>query len=90
AIIVLTPILLPVILLYGVDPIHFGIIMTINLAIGFATPPVGANIFIATQLTKLDLIDTCKGLPASLSLLILGLAIVTHIPAVALWLPSMF
>tara|TARA_R110002124_G_scaffold44422_18_gene135645 strand:+ start:14081 stop:15355 length:1275 start_codon:yes stop_codon:yes gene_type:complete len=90
AIIVLTPILLPVMLLYGVDPIHFGIIMTINLAIGFVTPPVGANIFIATQLTKMGLIDICKGLPIPLSLLILGLAIVTYVPAVALWLPSMF
>lgn len=90
AIIVLTPILLPVMLLYGVDPIHFGIIMTVNLAIGFVTPPVGANIFIATQLTRLGLVEICKGLPIPLTLLIIGLAIVTYVPAVALWLPSMF
>ena len=90
AIIVLTPILLPVMLLYGVDPVHFGIIMTVNLAIGFVTPPLGANIFIATQLTKLGLVEICKGLPIPLTLLIVGLAIVTYIPAVALWLPSMF
>jgi C4-dicarboxylate transporter, DctM subunit len=90
AIIVLTPILLPVMLMYGVDPIHFGIIMTVNLAIGFVTPPVGANIFIATQLTKLGLVEICKGLPIPLTLLIIGLAIVTYVPAVALWLPSMF
>jgi C4-dicarboxylate transporter DctM subunit len=90
AIIVLTPILLPVMLLYGVDPIHFGIVMTVNLAIGFVTPPVGANIFIATQLTRLGLVEICKGLPIPLTLLIIGLAIVTYIPAVALWLPSMF
>jgi C4-dicarboxylate transporter, DctM subunit len=87
---VLTPILLPVMLMYGVDPIHFGIIMTVNLAIGFVTPPVGANIFIATQLTKLGLVEICKGLPIPLTLLIIGLAIVTYVPAVALWLPSMF
>jgi C4-dicarboxylate transporter DctM subunit len=90
AIIVLTPILLPVMLLFGVDPIHFGIIMTINLAIGFVTPPVGANIFIATQLTRLGLVEICKGLPIPLSLLILGLAIVTYVPAISLWLPTMF
>lgn len=90
AIIVLTPILLPVMLLYGVDPVHFGIIMTVNLAIGFVTPPVGANIFIATQLTKLGLVEICKGLPIPLTLLIIGLAIVTYVPAIALWLPSMF
>lgn len=90
AIIVLTPILLPVMLMFGVDPIHFGIIMTINLAIGFVTPPVGANIFIAAQLTKLGLVEICKGLPIPLALLILGLAIVTFVPAVSLWLPSMF
>ena len=90
AIIVLTPILLPVMLMYGVDPVHFGIIMTVNLAIGFVTPPVGANIFIATQLTKLGLVEICKGLPIPLTLLIIGLAIVTYVPAIALWLPSMF
>lgn len=90
AIIVLTPILLPVMLLFGIDPVHFGIIMTINLAIGFVTPPVGANIFIATQLTKLGLVEICKGLPIPLTLLIIGLAIVTYVPAVSLWLPSMF
>ncbi|WP_196260116.1 TRAP transporter large permease [Pelagibacterium limicola] len=90
AIIVLTPILLPVMLLFGVDPIHFGIIMTINLAIGFVTPPVGANIFIATQLTRLGLVEICKGLPIPLSLLILGLAIVTYVPTISLWLPMMF
>lgn len=90
AIIVLTPILLPVMLMFGVDPIHFGIIMTINLAIGFVTPPVGANIFIAAQLTKLGLVEICKGLPIPLTLLILGLAIVTYVPAVSLWLPTMF
>ncbi|WP_319529821.1 TRAP transporter large permease [uncultured Cohaesibacter sp.] len=90
AIIVLTPIFLPIVSPYGIDPLHFGLIMTTNLAIGFVTPPVGANIFIATGLTKLSVVEICKGLPVPLFLLILGLAAITYIPSLSLWLPNAF
>ncbi|SNY92716.1 C4-dicarboxylate transporter, DctM subunit [Cohaesibacter sp. ES.047] len=90
AIIVLTPIFLPIVLPYGIDPLHFGLILTTNLAIGFVTPPVGANIFIATGLTKLSVVDICKGLPVPLFLLILGLAAITYVPELSLWLPNAF
>ena len=90
AIIVLTPIFLPIVSPYGIDPLHFGLIMTTNLAIGFVTPPVGANIFIATGLTKLSVVEICKGLPVPLFLLILGLAAITYIPSLSLWLPNVF
>lgn len=89
AIIVLTPILLPTALAYGVDPIHFGLIMTVNLAIGFVTPPVGTNLFIASGITKLSVVEICKGLLVPLTLLLIGLAVITYVPKLTLWLPSL-
>lgn len=55
AIVILTPILLPLVLKVGVDPIHFGVIMVVNLAIGFVTPPVGVNLFVASGITKVKI-----------------------------------
>ncbi|AWI85926.1 MULTISPECIES: TRAP transporter large permease [Roseobacteraceae] len=89
AIIVLTPILLPVLAPYGVDPVHFGLIMVVNLAIGFATPPVGVNIYVASGITKLSVIQICRGLVIPIALLIIGLLVVTYWPGLTLWLPSL-
>jgi C4-dicarboxylate transporter, DctM subunit len=89
AIIVLTPILLPIIAQYDIDPIHFGLIMTVNLAIGFVTPPVGTNLYIASGLTGLSVVRICQGLLVPLILLIIGLAIITYVPDLTLWLPSL-
>lgn len=89
AIIVLTPILLPVLAPYGVDPVHFGLIMVVNLAIGFVTPPVGVNIYVASGITSLSVVEICKGLIVPLALLLVGLLAVTYIPALTLWLPSL-
>ncbi len=89
AIIVLTPILLPVLAPYGVDPVHFGLIMVVNLAIGFATPPVGVNIYVASGITKLSVLQICRGLVVPVALLIVGLLIITYVPGLTLWLPSL-
>lgn len=89
AIIVLTPILLPTITHYGIDPIHFGLIMTVNLAIGFITPPVGTNLFIASGITGLGVIEICKGLGVPLILMLIAMAIITYVPSLTLWLPSL-
>ena len=89
AIIVLTPILLPVLAPYGVDPVHFGLIMVVNLAIGFATPPVGVNIYVASGITKLSVLEICRGLVVPIALLILGLLVVTYVPGLTLWLPKL-
>ncbi|WP_319518194.1 TRAP transporter large permease [uncultured Martelella sp.] len=88
AIIVLTPILLPLITQYQVDPVHFGLIMTVNLAIGFITPPVGSNLYIASGLTGLSVVKIVQGLMVPLSLLLLGLMVITYWPQLTLWLPS--
>ncbi|MGN0159127.1 MAG: TRAP transporter large permease subunit [Brotaphodocola sp.] len=89
AIVVLVPILLPVVKLLGVDPVHFGIIMTLNLAIGFLTPPVGVNLFVASGLIKTPIKDMVKTLMLPLAAMIVVLLLVTYVPAFSLWLPSM-
>lgn len=89
AIIVLTPILLPLVTQYNVDPVHFGVIMTVNLAIGFVTPPVGANLYIASGLTGLSVVRICQGILVPLVFLLIGLLIITYVPGLTLWLPSL-
>ncbi|GGG83661.1 hypothetical protein GCM10011415_37040 [Salipiger pallidus] len=89
AIIVLTPILLPLVTQYQIDPIHFGLIMTVNLAIGFVSPPVGANLYIASGLTGLSVVRICQGLLVPFALLLLGLAIITYVPGLTLGLPAL-
>ena len=62
AMMVLAPILLPIAAQFGVDPIHFGIVMVVNLAIGFITPPLGINLFVASRVGRSDLETVCSGI----------------------------
>ena len=90
AITVLAPILTPVALKMGIDPIHFGIVMIVNLAVGMTTPPVGVNLFVACQIAGLRIEHIIRSmLPFYLSLLIC-LAIITYVPGLTLWLPQLF
>ncbi|MGL4560145.1 TRAP transporter large permease (plasmid) [Paracoccus versutus] len=89
AITVLAPILTPVALKMGIDPIHFGILMIVNLAVGMTTPPVGVNLFVACQVAGLRIEHIIRSmLPFYLSLLIC-LAIITYLPGLSLWLPQL-
>lgn len=88
-ILILTPILMPVITDIGVDPVHFGMIMLVNLGIGLITPPVGAVLFVGAAVGKVTIENTVKALlPFYLALFTVLLA-VTYIPAISLWLPSL-
>jgi TRAP-type C4-dicarboxylate transport system permease large subunit len=87
-ILILTPILLPVILGIGVDPVHFGMIMLVNLGIGLITPPVGAVLFVGAAVGKVSIEKTVKALLPFYGVLFLVLMAVTYIPALSLWLPS--
>ena len=87
-IMIMTPLLLPIALALGIDPIHFGIIMVVNMELGMITPPVGLNLFVASSITGMPLKDVTKACLPWLMVLIIGLGIVTYIPAVSLWLPS--
>jgi tripartite ATP-independent transporter DctM subunit len=89
AMILLTPILAPVVLALGIDPIHFGVVMVFNLTLGGVTPPVGTLLFTASNVLKVPLIHTVKeSLPLLIALLVL-LAILTMFPQISLFLPSL-
>jgi len=85
AILVLTPLLLPIVTQAGVDPVHFGIIMTVNLSIGMFTPPFGLNIFVAQSVLGIPLKTIYAGLGPFIVLQIIALAIVSYVPALSLW-----
>ncbi len=84
ALAMLTPILLPIVLEVGVDPVHFGIIMVVNLAIGFITPPFGVNLFIASNVGKVPLEKIITAMVSILLYMIVGLLMITYIPILSL------
>jgi len=86
AILILTPILLPVMTAIGVDPVHFGIIMVVNLAIGFVTPPIGINLFVASSVTGIEVMDIAKKAMPFIGAFILALLLITFIPEISLML----
>lgn len=89
AIIILTPILLPVVTQLGVNPVHFGIIMITNLAIGFITPPLGANLFMATQVGEISFDKLVNKIFPWIAVMIAVLMLITYVPDLTLWLPRM-
>jgi len=88
-ILILTPILLPVVKLLGVDPVHFGMIMMVNLGIGLITPPVGTVLFVGSAVSKLPMGVITKAMKPFFIALFIVLLMVTYIPAISLWLPRL-
>ncbi len=86
-ILILTPILLPVVKLLGVDPVHFGMIMMVNLGIGLITPPVGTVLFVGSAVAKLKIGVVAKALMPFFVALFIVLLMVTYLPWLSLWLP---
>ena len=86
AILILTPILLPIIEAIGMNPVQFGVIMVVNLAIGFVTPPIGVNLFVASSLTGVSVMDIAKKSMAMIGLFLIALLLITFIPALSLGL----
>ena len=84
AILILTPILLPIVESVGMDPIHFGVMMVVNLAIGFVTPPIGVNLFVASSLTEVPLMEIAKHALPMILYFLAALLIITFVPAVSL------
>ena len=86
---IMVPLLLPIATALGVDPVHFGILLIVNMEIGMITPPVGLNLFVASGLTGMNLKDVIVAcLPWTLTLFV-GLVLVTYIPEISLWLPRL-
>jgi tripartite ATP-independent transporter DctM subunit len=89
-IIIATPIFLPVAVHYGVDPVHFGVILILNLGIGLNTPPVGAVQFVACAVGKITVWQAMRSIWPFYGAGIVVLALVTYVPEISLWLPRLF
>lgn len=85
AIIILTPILLPVVLSVGIDPVHFGIVMIVNLALGMVTPPVGVNLFVGARIGGISLEKASAGGLRFIISMFIVLLLITYIPSLSLW-----
>ncbi len=88
-ILITTPILLPVVKLLGVDPVHFGMIMMVNLGIGLITPPVGTVLFVGSAVAKLSMGEVTRAMKPFFVALFVVLMMVTYLPELSLWLPRM-
>ena len=87
-ILICTPILLPVVTTLGVDPVHFGMIMLLNLGIGLLTPPVGSTLFVGCAVGNVKLEEVMRGIWPFYAVMLAVLMLVTFIPALSLWLPA--
>jgi C4-dicarboxylate transporter DctM subunit len=86
AIVILAPLLMPLALVYGVDPVHFGIVMTVNLEIGYITPPVGLNLFVAIAAFKASFSEVCRSVLPFIGVMLFGLVLITAVPSLSLWI----
>jgi TRAP-type C4-dicarboxylate transport system permease large subunit len=90
AITILVPILLPIVRQLGIDPVHFGLVMVLNLMIGLLHPPMGLVLFVLARVAKMSVERTTMAILPWLVPLLVSLVIVTYIPSISLWLPSQF
>jgi len=90
AVLIFTPILLPVVTKFGMDPVHFGVVMVFNLCIGLCTPPVGSVLFVGCGVAKTSLSRVWRPLLPFYAVMIIVLLLVTFLPSLSLWLPSLF
>lgn len=89
ALIILVPILLPIALDLGVDPVHLGIIIVVNLGIGLVTPPVGLTLLLSAEIAGMNVLQTLKTLLPFMIAIIAFLMLITYVPAISLWLPQL-
>ena len=90
AVLIFTPIFLPIVTKLGLDPIHFGIIMVLNLCVGLCTPPVGSVLFVGVGIAQTTIGKVVKPLMPLFLAMIIALFLVTYIPQLSLWLPGLF
>lgn len=88
AIIILGPLMQPIAGQLGIDPVHFGIIMLVNLSVGMLTPPVGLNLFVAMGVAKMTLFEVFRGALPTILLMLIALIIVTYVPVISMLLPN--
>jgi len=88
--IIVAPLVFPIAIELGIDPIHLGIIMVVNMEIGMITPPVGLNLFVTAGVAKMSMLGVVKAAAPWLIIMFIFLIIVTYVPAVSTWLPTIF
>ena len=89
AVVILTPILLPVASAVGVDPVHFGVIMVANLAVGYVTPPLGVNLFVASHISKVSIERITRSLIPFIIAMLLAIVLIILIPEISTFIPSL-
>ncbi|KQZ49466.1 C4-dicarboxylate ABC transporter permease [Rhizobium sp. Root149] len=89
-VIISTPVLLPVVKAFGIDPVHFGVIMILNAGIGLNTPPVGTVLFVSCAVGKITIREAMRTIWPFFGASVFVLLLVTYVPALSLWLPSLF
>ncbi len=89
AITILVPVLMPIVLKLGIDPVHFGLIMVLNLMIGLLHPPMGLVLYVLARVAKLSIERTTMAILPWLVPLLISLALITYVPIISLWLPRL-
>ena len=90
ALIILIPVMMPLVMMSGIDPVHFGVAAVVALAIGLATPPVGLNLFVAAGIARIDMVKAVGMLLPFVTALVAVLALLLFFPPLVLWLPGLF
>ncbi|BAQ11257.1 TRAP transporter, dctm subunit [Bacillus sp. OxB-1] len=90
AILILAPILVPVAITYGIDPVHFGIVMIVNLAMGMITPPFGVNLFMVSQVANIRMEQLIKYTALFVLVMVFNILLLSYIPSISTWLPQVF
>jgi C4-dicarboxylate transporter DctM subunit len=88
-VLIMAPILFPVAIALGVDPVHFGIIMVVNMEIGMCHPPVGLNLYVASGITKMGITELTIAVLPWLMTMVGFLLLITYVPQISLWLPRL-
>ncbi len=88
-ILILAPILFPVAMSLGIDPIHFGVLITVNMEVGMCHPPVGLNLYVASGITKMGISELSVAVMPWLIAMIGFMLLITYVPAISLWLPRL-
>jgi C4-dicarboxylate transporter DctM subunit len=88
-ILIMAPILFPIATQLGIDPVHLGIIMVVNLEIGMVTPPIGLNLFVTAGITKMSIGEVVRAALPWLTVLLAFLVVITYVPQISLWLPEL-
>jgi C4-dicarboxylate transporter DctM subunit len=88
--VIVAPLVFPIAIELGIDPIHLGIIMVVNMEIGMITPPVGLNLFVTAGVAKMSVADVVRAALPFVGILFVFLIMVTYIPIMSTWLPTLF